>query len=130
MTTKTKPPVRPRVGPTCRQISTGSSAGVDGRTLQGKYGRRIEAELIAQIGGAPSFAQLLLIRRVVRTMWQLEVLDGKFASGNWTDHDSRQQGGLGNGLRLALRELGLKPVAPKAASLSDVLAKHATPSVP
>jgi hypothetical protein len=73
---------------------------------------------------------MLLIRRVVRTMWQLEVLDAKFASGDWFDRDSRQQGGLANGLRLALRELGLKAVAPKVETLAEVLAKHKTAESP
>jgi hypothetical protein len=58
------------------------------------------------------------------------MLDSKFASGDWTSHDSRTQGGLANGLRLALRELGLKPVAPKTETLAEVLAKHKTAESP
>jgi hypothetical protein len=130
MPTETLKPSRRRVGPYCKQISLGAVAGVDGRSTQGKFARRVEAELTAQIGGAPSFTQSILIRRIVRSMWQLEMLDAKFASGDWTAHDGRTQSGLANGLRLALRELGLKPVAPKAETLAEVLAKHAAPSVP
>jgi hypothetical protein len=31
------------------------------------------------------------------------------SSGDWTGHDARTQGGLNNAVRLALRELGIKP---------------------
>jgi hypothetical protein len=84
----------------------------------------MEAELNHQVGGAPTFAQSLLIRRIVRSMWQLELLDSKFASGDFTAHDGRVQGGLANSLRLSLRELGLKAAEPKAETLAEVLAKH------
>ena len=44
-------------------------------------------------------------------MLQLELLDAKMTSGNWRKlHSTRTQGGLNNAVRLALRELGIKPV--------------------
>jgi hypothetical protein len=112
---------RPRVGPYCRVFSRGSLGEIDGRSREGKFLRRIEAELTAQVGGSPSFAQSLLIRRAARSMLQLELLDDKMASGNWTAHDSRTQGGLNNAVRLALRELGLKAAPAKR---SNPLAEH------
>ena len=54
-------------------------------------------------------------------MLQLEKLDSKLASGNWTDHDARTYGGLSNTLRLCLRELGLRPPAP---TVTSPLAEH------
>jgi hypothetical protein len=97
---------------------------VDGRSSEGKFLRKIEAELIAQIGGEPSFAQSLLIRRAARSMLQLELLDEKMASGNWTSFDARTQGGLNNTVRLSLQALGVKsaPVA-KSSPLAAHFAK-------
>jgi hypothetical protein len=59
-------------------------------------------------------------------MLQLELLDAKMASGTWTAHDARTQGGLNSAVRLALRELGIKPtkverVSPLAAPFSKPL---------
>jgi hypothetical protein len=116
-----------KVGPYCLAFSRGSVGdSIDGRSREGKFLRRVEAELIAQVGGSPSFAQSLLIRRAARSMLQLELLDAKMASGNWTAHDSRTQGGLNNAVRLALRELGIKPakvelVSPLAAHFAKAL---------
>jgi hypothetical protein len=109
------PPKTPRVGAYSRSIARGSLGDLDGRSREGRFLRHAERGLIAQIGGEPSFAQTLLVRRIARTMLQLDLLDEKFASGAWNDHDSRTQGGLANSLRLSLRELGLKS-APKPRS--------------
>jgi hypothetical protein len=99
---------------------------IDGRSREGKFLRKCEAELLAQVGGEPSFAQRLLIRRIGRAMLKLEMFDSKLSGGNWTDHDARTYGGLSNALRLMLRELGLKPESkPKALSLAEYLAASA-----
>ena len=116
---------RARVGPYCRVFSRGSLGEIDGRSREGKFLRRIEAELVAQVGGSPSFAQSLLIRRAARSMLQLELLDAKMAAGTWTGHDSRTQGGLNNAVRLALRELGIKPA--KVEQISPLVAHFAKP---
>jgi len=101
------------LGPHCRALRRGVIGDkIDGRTREGKFLRKIEAELVAQVGGEPSFAQRLLIRRAARAMLLLELLDAKIAGGSWTDHDARTQGGLNNAVRLALKELGLKQVQP------------------
>jgi hypothetical protein len=110
-----------RVGPYCRAISRGAIGEINGRSPEGKFLRRCEAELVEHLGGRPTFAQALIIRRATRAMLQLEKLDSKLASGNWTDHDARTYGGLSNTLRLCLRELGLRPPAPTPTS---PLAEH------
>jgi hypothetical protein len=45
---------------------------IDGRSREGKFLRKCEAELVAQTGGEPSFAQRLLVRRIARAMLKLE----------------------------------------------------------
>jgi hypothetical protein len=90
------------------------------RTREGRFLKHSEAQLVAQLGAAPSFAQLILIRRAARAMLQLEKLDTKMASGNWTDHDARTFGGLSNNLRLCLRELGVRKA--DAASVNPLAA--------
>ena len=86
---------------------------IDGRSREGKFLRKCEAELLAQVGGEPSFTQRLLIRRIARAMLKLEMFDAKLSGDTWTDHDARTYGGLSNALRLMLRELGLKPAVPR-----------------
>jgi len=97
------------LGPHCRALRRGVIGdAIDGRSREGKFLRKCEAELVAQTGGEPSFAQRLLVRRIARAMLKLELFDAKMAGNNWTDHDARTYGGLSNALRLMLRELGLK----------------------
>ncbi len=69
--------------------------------------------MVAQLGGSPTFAQLALVRRAARTLLQLELLDRKFSSGNFTILDSNVQGCLANNFKLTMRELGLRPAAGK-----------------
>jgi hypothetical protein len=122
MTMTTTAPVPARRGPYCKALSRGSLGEVDGRSKEGKFLRRIEGELVAQLGGEPSFAQRLLIRRAARSLLQLELLDEKLSTGSWTAHDCRTQGGLNNAVRLALRELGLNATPARAPTLADYLA--------
>ena len=78
------------ISPHCRALRRGSLGdSIDGRSREGKFLRKCEVELVAQIGGEPSFAQSLLIRRAARALLQLEILDKKMAAGNWTGHDGR-----------------------------------------
>jgi hypothetical protein len=121
------------ISPHCRALRRGSLGdSIDGRSREGKFLRKCEVELVAQIGGEPSFAQSLLIRRAARAMLQLELLDQRMASDNWSSHDARTQGGLNNAVRLCLRELGVKaaPVpkpSPLAEHFSRPVARSATP---
>jgi hypothetical protein len=126
MTTATSSANAPRLGPHCRSLRRGVIGdAIDGRSREGKFLRKCEAELLAQIGGEPSFAQRLLIRRIARAMLKLELFDTKMTAGTWTDHDARTYGGLSNALRLMLRELGIN-AAPKdkPLTLADIAARH------
>ncbi len=118
------------VAPYSRMFSRGSlGSDIDGRSREGKFIRRVEAELAQHIGGEPNFAQRLLIRRAARAMLRLELLDSKMGSGDWTPHDAREFGTLNNALRLCLKELGIQPsVADKAPpSLDAIAARHTSP---
>jgi hypothetical protein len=118
----------PRIGPWCRGITRGSlGASIDGRSTAGRYLRKIEAELLAQIAGEPTFAQKLLVRRIARGMLSLEEFDAKLSAGNsWTSIDAATMGGLQNSVRLNLRELGIKAApAPKKQDLASYLAEKA-----
>jgi hypothetical protein len=99
---------------------------VDGPSREGRFLTKCERELVAQVGGQPSFTQKLLIRRLSRAMLRLELLDEKAQLSELTDHDGRVFGGLNNVVRLISRELGLKAApAEKTLDLSDVIAEHA-----
>ena len=96
---------------------------VDGRSREGRFLTKIERELVAQLGGQPSFTQKLLIRRLSRAMLRLELLDEKQTAGKeLTAHDGRSFSALSNQVRLLARELGLK-AAPAVVppSLGDYL---------
>jgi hypothetical protein len=80
---------------------------VDGRTTGAKFSKKCEDGLVAQLGGAPSLAQQILISRVVWTMTRLESFDEKISTGEWADSDSRMLVALNSTLCLCLRELGL-----------------------
>jgi hypothetical protein len=117
-----------RIGPWCRGITRGSlGASIDGRSTAGRYLRKIEAELLAQIQGEPSFAQKLLVRRIARGMLSLEEFDHKLSAGNsWTAVDAATMGGIQNSVRLNLRELGIKAApVPKKVGLAEYLASKA-----
>jgi hypothetical protein len=101
---------------------------VGNKTPEGCFLKHCEQQFVAQLGGLPSFAQLVLVRRAARAALQLEKLDAKMASGNWTDHDARTYGGLSNNLRLTIRELekGRGKAAEKAVpTIAEIAARHA-----
>ena len=119
------PPKSRRIGPHSRAFRAGGTgAGIDGRSKEGRYLRRVIAELTAQLGREPTFAEGLLIRRAARASLILDLFDSKImAGGAWTQVDSNTMGGVAGSLRLILRELGLKPVAPaKKVDLAEYLA--------
>jgi hypothetical protein len=111
------------ISPHCRALRRGSlGESIDGRSREGKFLQKCEVELIAQIGGEPSFAQMLAVRRIARLSLQAELFDRKMASGDWTPHDSRTAAGINNAVLRALKDLGLRGRAEKPApSLKDYL---------
>jgi hypothetical protein len=105
-----------------KPLRRGVLGDIDGRSKEGRFHTQVHADLVQQVGESPTISQTLLIRRIARSMLMLEILDHKMASGKWTDVDARTQGGLGNGLRLMLREIGIKAQAAPKASLAEYLA--------
>src|ERR1700683_326814 len=87
--------------------------GVDGRSKEGRFLREAERELLAQIGGEPSFGQRLLVPRLAKGVVALELFDARMATGEMTAHDARAFSALSNQVRLGLRDLGLR-TTPKA----------------
>jgi hypothetical protein len=101
---------RRRVGPYSRKLQRGAIGDcVDGRSAEGRFIRDLERQLVDHVGGSPSVTQRLLIERIIKIKLQLDGLDDKLTSGDWTAHDQRTYGALLNAQRLCLRELGLGP---------------------
>ena len=101
---------RRRLGPYSKRLHRGAIGYlVDGRSAEGRFIRNLEAELVAHVGGSPTIAQRLLVDRIIKVRLQLDALDDKLTSGDWTAHDQRTYGALLNAQRLCLRELGLGP---------------------
>jgi hypothetical protein len=122
-------PIRkmPRLGPESRLLRRGSLGDTfDARSREGKFLVRVEAELLAPLGPAPSFGQRLLARRAARLALRLELFDEEAARGkDWSAHDLRTYHALQNGLRLLVRELADLKVAPvKALDLDAIIARN------
>jgi hypothetical protein len=110
-----------RFRPDSRALGRGSLGdAIDGRSREGKFIRRVEAELIEQLGGKPTFSQMLLVRRAARAALKLELYDRKLADGDINGHDSRMYGGLSNNLRLLLREIASQASAKSSAKTLDL----------
>jgi hypothetical protein len=113
-----------RIGPYSKQFAKGATGDLfNGRTKEGKFIRKVEAELTAQLGGAPSFSQVLLIRRIARLALQAENFDNRMQNGNFTEYDGKVYGGLCNAIRLTLKELGIKAVPARTPSISEYMMK-------
>jgi hypothetical protein len=93
---------------------------VNGNSAEGRFLARCERELIAEIGGNPTFSQTLLIKRCSMAMLRLQLLDEKASRGDWTDHDARTFGGLNNAVRLLLREISKLAKSPREAKPPDL----------
>ena len=87
--------------------------GLDGRRREARRLKAITADLVAHVGGQPSAAQRYLIDRVAIDILRLELFDVEMAAGTFSAHDGRVAHALRNSVRLALRDLGLRPAAPK-----------------
>jgi hypothetical protein len=96
---------------------------LDGRSVEGKYARRLEKELLEGVSSTPTVVQKLMVRQAVRIQLQINALGAKLSEGNFTDHDRRVLGALHNAFRLTLRELGIKPAEPSQVSFVQSLAE-------
>jgi hypothetical protein len=102
---------------------------LDGRTKLGRLARRLERELLTELGEEPSTGQKLLVARIVRCQLQLSLIDAELDSGQEISrHTSARYGALGNQLRLGLRELGIrgKPNA-SVPTLEQITRRHRIP---
>jgi len=120
-----------------RVIRSGPIGGkIDGRSAEGRFLAKVEAELIASLGGAtPTFVQKMLIRRAARALLRIELLDERAAEGGWSDHDARVYGGLNNAVRLFMREIAAQASAKgkgkaKASDLSAIVSRHSKAAAP
>jgi hypothetical protein len=97
---------------------------LDGRTREARFLRETEGQLIQHLGGPERVSppQRFLVERVAADLLRLEIFDEKIAAGSMTEHDGRVAHALRNSVRLVLRELGLKPTAPKPPGLADIIA--------
>jgi hypothetical protein len=102
-------------------------AKLDGRTKQARRLREIKDDLIRHVGGADRVTapQRYLIDRCAVDIFRLELLDAAMTAGTFTETDGVIAHALRNSMRLTLRELGLKPVAPAPPSLAEHLARRA-----
>jgi hypothetical protein len=103
-------PVRPN-SKILRRGAIGSLRQLDGRSAQGRLVRRLEGELLAHIGHEPSIVERLLVDQIVKLRLLLDALGEKMMNGSFSDLDRRCFGAAHNAIRLALREIGLKPTA-------------------
>ena len=117
-----------RLGPESRVFKRGPLGdSVDGRSREGRFLLRCEAELTRQVGGSPSFTQKLLIRRLARAALRLELIDEQSMTGPLSAHDGRVFSALSNTIRLTARELGVQAApAEKLPDLHDIVAEHGT----
>jgi len=90
--------------------------------------RQIEAELTAHLGGADrvSVAQRILIERLAVDLLRLELLDGKAATGEMSEHDGRIAHALRNSVRLALATLGMDAAPARTRTVAEILAGTGT----
>jgi hypothetical protein len=77
--------------------------------------RAITSDLVNHVGGPDrvTVPQRILIERTAVDLLRLELLDAEMAAGTFSDHDGRIAHALRDSVRLALRELGLAPAAPR-----------------
>jgi hypothetical protein len=122
MTTAIFPPTKPKISHYFWAITRGVVIDqVDGRTRAGRFLRNIEAELDHQLGGSPTFAQQLLIRRISRMTYRLEEFGQRLSEGRLTDYDTKVFSSLSNHIRLSFRDLGLKARPEKRETLDGYL---------
>jgi len=85
---------------------------------------RFKAELVAHVGGAPTFVQAALIERCCWLHLQIAMLDGKLISGAFTEQDSKVYLAWANTLARTLSRLGLEPAGSSPPDPMERLAAH------
>ena len=91
-----------------------------GRSPEGRFLLRVEAELIAQLGREPSFSERMLLTQITRSALRIEKFDRRLAAGeDLTDREERLHAIICNGQRLALQALGLLRPTPARVSVKS-----------
>ena len=94
------------------QLEAGSRpntlAKLDGRTREVRLMRQFRTELIAEVGGQPSFTQIAMIERAAWLWLRVAQLDARTISGEMSDHDARAYLAWSNTLNRCLSQLGIK----------------------
>ena len=79
--------------------------------------------ITAHLGRAPSYAERLLIGRLLAIEWELRRQDAKIEAGEeLSGHALRARLAAENRLRLDLQALGLQPAAPRKLTSAEALA--------
>ena len=101
----------------------GALTRLDGRSREARLLRDTRAELAAHVGGKPSATQTALITRAAMLTLYLARMDAKaMETGAMSDHATREYLAWSNTLTRTMRQLGLKGIAEKAPSLSEIIA--------
>ena len=112
----------PRIGP---YSGSSSFAQIDGRSSDGRFLRRVRAELTEYVGGSPNAVQRTLIERIAMLRLRICAMEAKTpAGGEMGDLQTRTHLAWVGSLARLQRELG-PPVTPKAdrpRSLQDIAA--------
>ncbi len=99
---------------------------LDKRTRLGRRAARFEQALIGQIGGAPSPAQLALIRLAVTLDARIELMRARLLATEAGDERAeRHMLAWCNTLSRTLRVLGLKAAPRRAPGLAEIIAECA-----
>jgi hypothetical protein len=110
-----------KLGPCSRVESLGN---LDQRTRSAAYLRRVRAELVEHVGGAPDAVQKLLIDRLAVIALRLKLYDEAFAEGKRvTEFDNRTYGALHSQYRLMLAQLG-PAAAARAPTLAEIIREN------
>jgi hypothetical protein len=99
---------------------------LDKRTRLGQRAADFEQALIAQLGGAPSAAELALIRLAVTLDCRIELMRARLLATEAGDERAeRQMLAWCNSLSKTLRTLGLKAAPRRAPALAEIIAGYA-----
>lgn len=122
-------PVAKRSHSKHRRITAYSRDGMfsklDQRSSDGRFLKRLRADLARHVGGSPSTTQRLLIDRAAMLSLRLAKLDEKMVLGEGlTDHDTGVYLAWSNALARTLKALGLKAAPEPVPTAAEALARH------
>lgn len=96
----------------------------DGRSIDGRFLRRVREQLSAHCGNAPSVTQRALIERAAWLSLHVARFDVMaLAAGGLSDHATRQYLSYSNSLGRLLRQLGLQAPPERPLTTAEILAQ-------